>query len=56
MTWGNRYTPEPRHGSNAQYVRHVKAGETPCQACRDAHRLYQAEWRDRNRWTRRRAG
>ena len=33
-------------GSHGAYQRHVKAGETPCDACRDANAAYMKARRD----------
>jgi hypothetical protein len=34
-------------GTSAGYIRHVKAGEIPCEECRAAHTLYMRLWRSR---------
>lgn len=31
-------------GTNAAYVRHIKAGEKPCDPCRIAHNTYARSW------------
>ena len=36
------------HGTGAAYQRHRRAGETPCQECRDARAVYIREYRARH--------
>lgn len=40
-------TPVQPCGSFGGYQRHKKAGETPCDPCREANRRYMAEYRNR---------
>lgn len=35
------------HGTHARYMSHRRAGETPCQACREAHSLVRAMQKER---------
>lgn len=34
-------------GTNAGYIRHIRASETACEECRAAHTLYVRLWRAR---------
>lgn len=34
-------------GTRAGYIRHVRAGEPPCEDCKAAHTLYMRLWRAR---------
>lgn len=42
-----RRTPPAPCGSYGGCIRHVKAGETPCEPCAEARRRYMAEYRKR---------
>ena len=33
----NRYGEPAGHGTDARYRRHLRNGDTPCGACKDAH-------------------
>jgi len=39
-------------GTPAAYRRHLRHGEQPCDACRDAMRAYQKKWLDRTGYMR----
>lgn len=39
---------EPEHGTYARAQRHRKAGEKPCEPCREAYNAYMREFRRRN--------
>lgn len=36
-------------GTRAAYMRHLKAGEQPCEPCREAKNAYQRQWMARRR-------
>lgn len=38
-------TKNPKHGTNARYQVHMRAGERPCDPCTDAHNTHMREWR-----------
>lgn len=43
-----RRTPVAPCGTSGGYQRHRKAGEEPCDSCRDANRRYMSGYRDKN--------
>lgn len=42
------------HGTKAGYEAHKRTDRKPCDLCRQAHTVYQREWRNKNRESQRR--